>query len=76
MNIKATIGNSIKNDCNQIVKNFLLAEQNNCKIILPSDVTSRKKHEGQCTNKDLSQILNNDIILDIGPKTIIQFFQF
>ena len=67
-----TIGNSIKeNDCNQIVKEiFLLAEQNNCKIILPSDVAIGKNMEDNAQIKDLSQILNNDIILDIGPKTI------
>ena len=66
------IGNSIKeNDCNQIVKEiFLLAEQNNCKIILPSDVAIGKNMEDNAQIKDLSQILNNDIILDIGPKTI------
>ena len=65
------IGNSIKeNDCNQIVKEILLAEQNNCKIILPSDVAIGKNMEDNAQIKDLSQILNNDIILDIGPKTI------
>ena len=70
------IGNSIKeNDCNQIVKEiFLLAEQNNCKIILPSDVAIGKNMEDNAQIKDLSQILNNDIILDIGPKTIHSIF--
>ena len=66
------IGKSIKeNNCNQIInKIFLLADQNNCKIIFPSDVAVGKKMDDKAQIKDLSEIQNDDIILDIGPKTL------
>ena len=66
------IGNSIKeNNCDQIInKIFLLAEQNNCKIIFPSDVAVGKKMDDKAQVKNLSEIRNDDIILDIGPKTL------
>ena len=66
------IGKSKKEDnCNQIInKIFLLADQNNCKIIFPSDVAVGKKMDDKAQIKDLSEIRNDDIILDIGPKTL------
>ncbi len=66
------IGYSIKeNDYTQIIKEIIfLAEKNNCKIIFPTDVAVGKKLEDTAKIKDLSEIQNDDIILDIGPKTI------
>ncbi len=66
------IGNSIiENGCNPIIKEiFSLAEKNNCKITFPSDVAIGKKLEDLAKIKDLSEIQEDDIILDIGPKTI------
>ena len=66
------IGNSIKeNDYDPIIKEiFFLAEKNNCKIVFPTDVAVGKKLEDTAIIKDLSEIQNDDIILDIGPKTI------
>ncbi len=66
------IGNSIKeNDCDDIIKDiFSLADQNKCKIFFPSDVAVGKKLEDKAEFKNISDIQREDIILDIGPKTI------
>ena len=66
------IGNSIiENNCNNIVEEiFSLAKQNTCKIIFPKDVAVGKKLNDKAKIKDLSNILDDDIILDIGPETI------
>ena len=66
------IGNSIKEDgCNSTIDEiFLLANQNNCKIFFPSDVAVGKNKDDVAIIKNLSEIENDDIILDIGPKTI------
>ncbi len=66
------IGNSIKEDgCNSTIDEiFLLANQNNCKIFFPSDVAVGKNKDDVALIKNLSEIENDDIILDIGPKTI------
>ncbi len=66
------IGNSIvENDCNTIIDEiFSLSNQNNCQIIFPSDVAVGKKFEDMAQIKNLSEIQNEDMILDIGPKTI------
>ena len=66
------IGNSIKEDnCSQIIDSiFFLAKQSNCKIFFPSDVAVGKKREDKAKIKKINEIENDDIILDIGPKTI------
>ncbi len=66
------IGNSIKEDgCNSTIDEiFLLANQSNCKIFFPSDVAVGKNKDDVALIKNLSEIENDDIILDIGPKTI------
>ena len=66
------IGNSIiENNCNNIVEEiFSLAKQNTCEIIFPKDVAVGKKLNDKAKIKDLSNILDDDIILDIGPETI------
>ena len=67
-----SIGNSIiENNCNSIVEEiFLLAKKNKCKIIFPKDVAVGKKLNDKAKIKDLSNIEDDDLILDIGPKTI------
>lgn len=54
-----------------------IAEQNNCKIILPRDVLVAKdvNYKLGLVRNDLSSILDNDIILDIGPKTLDEIKQ-
>ena len=66
------IGNSIiENDCNNIIEEiFSLAEQSACEIIFPKDVAVGKKLNDKAKIKDLPNILDDDIILDIGPETI------
>ena len=66
------IGKSIKEkNCYQIVKEIIsLSEKNECKIIYPDDVLVSKNLNGVSKNKELDQILPDEMILDIGPKTI------
>jgi len=66
------IGNSIKEkDCFTIIEEiFSLEKKNECNLIFPSDVLVGKKLEDKAQPKNLSEIQNDDIILDIGPKTI------
>ena len=66
------VGNSIiENNCKILLKKFFsLAKQNTCKIIFPKDVAVGKKLDDKAKIKDLSDIQDEDIILDIGPKTI------
>ena len=67
-----SIGNSIiENNCNSIVEEiFLLAKKNKCEIIFPKDVAVGKKLNDKAKIKDLPDIEDDDLILDIGPKTI------
>ncbi len=66
------IGKSIKEkNCYQIIKEIIsLSEKNECKIIYPDDVLVSKNLNGTSKNKELDQILSDEMILDIGPKTI------
>ena len=66
------IGKSIcENDCESLIKEILEnSNKYNCKITCPLDVVVSKKLEGSGKNKDIKEINNDDIILDIGPKTI------
>lgn len=54
-----------------------VAAQNNCKIVLPKDVLVVKdvNYKLGLVRGDLSSILDNDIILDIGPKTLDEIRQ-
>ena len=66
------IGKSIKEkNCNQIIENiFKTAEINSCKIYFPEDVSVGKNLNDVSKIKNINEISNEDIILDIGPKTI------
>ena len=66
------IGNSInEQNCNEIIGEiFYLAEKNNCNIIFPTDVAVGKKLGDKSQIKELSELQDDDLILDIGPKTI------
>ena len=46
------------------------AEEHNCKILIPEDCMVGTDFEGAGKNKNLGEIQENEIILDIGPKTI------
>ncbi len=66
------IGKSIKEkNCNEIVAEIIsLSKKKECKLIYPDDVLVSKNLNGLSINKEINQILPDDMILDIGPKTI------
>jgi len=66
------IGKSIQeNNCNQIIEEiFLLSKKEGCKIIYPQDVTVGKDLKGSPKIKELNNVSKDELILDIGPKTI------
>ena len=69
---KNEIGKSLKEDNSEdIVKKILEeAKENKCKIIIPEDCLVSKSFEGEAVSKDIKSVEKDDIILDIGPKTI------
>ena len=66
------IGKSIKEDhCNNIIDDiFINAEKNYCKIYYPEDVRVGKNFDSRSEIKSLKDISKEDMILDIGPKTV------
>jgi len=66
------IGKSIQeNNCNKIIEEiFSLSKKENCKIIYPEDVIIGKDLNGSSEVKELDNVSKNELILDIGPKTI------
>ena len=68
------IGKSITEDnCEIIVEDiFKTAKDHSCSIIFPEDVATGKNLEDESNIKELNEITNDDLILDIGPKTIMK----
>ena len=66
------IGKSIQeNNCDKIIEEiFSLSKKENCKIIYPEDVSVGKDLNGSSEIKELNSISKDELILDIGPKTI------
>ena len=66
------IGKSLKEEnCEtEIDKIFKTAQNHSCLITCPEDVLVGKYMEDKSQIKELDEILNDDLILDIGPKTI------
>jgi phosphoglycerate kinase len=66
------IGKSIKEDnCKLIIDDiFKTAKTNSCSVIYPEDVVVGKNMNDQAQIKELNEVTNDDLILDIGPKTI------
>ena len=66
------VGKSLKEkNCGLIVNEIIsLSKKEKCKIIYPVDVIVSKDLNGSWTKKELNEILNDEMILDIGPKTI------
>jgi len=66
------VGKSIcENDCGTLIKEILEnSKKYNCKITCPVDVVVSKNLEDKGKNKDIKEIGDEEMILDIGPKTI------
>ena len=66
------IGKSIREDnCELIIDDiFKTSKKHSCSIVYPQDVKVGKSVEDKPQIKELKEIENDDLILDIGPKTI------
>ena len=66
------IGKSIKEEnCDAMIKEiFETSKNHSCTITLPEDVLIGKNINDNSTIKELDDIENDDLILDIGPKTV------
>jgi phosphoglycerate kinase len=69
---KYEIGKSLKEtNSDKVVKKILReAEVSKCKILIPEDCLVSKSFEGLAVSKDIKFVEEDDIILDVGPKTI------
>ena len=69
---KYEIGKSIyEKNCNEIIKRiFDNSKKYSCSITYPEDVIVGKEVEGKPIVKGLNQVNDDDMILDIGPKTV------
>ena len=67
-----SIGKSIKEkNCDLLVEEIIaLSKKEKCEIIYPDDVMVSKDLNGSSQKKELDEILPDEMILDIGPKTI------
>ena len=66
------IGKSLQeeNSSTIIEEIFLLSDKENCKLIYPKDIVVGKNLNGSPENKELNEVMPDEMILDIGPKTI------
>ena len=66
------VGKSLieKNTEERIENIYKKAEENNCEILIPEDCIVGTDFEGTGKNKNLDEIKDNEIILDIGLNTI------
>jgi phosphoglycerate kinase len=66
------IGKSLQEDSSDLIikEIFSLSQTENCKIIYPKDVVVGKSLNGTPQTKELNEILSDEMILDIGSKTI------
>ena len=75
-NIIKYMGNNIgkslyEENTNSIIREiFFLSKKENCKIIYPEDIVVSKDLNGSPINKESNQVMADEMILDIGPKTI------
>ena len=66
------VGKSLcENNCGDLINKILKnSKKFNCKITSPTDVMVSKNLEDIGKNKDINEIEEDEMILDIGPKTI------
>jgi len=69
---KYEIGKSLKekNSENVVGKILEEADANKCKILIPKDCLVSNSFEGKAVSKDIKSVERDEIILDIGPKTV------
>ena len=61
----------IEKNVEEIIENiYKKAQANNCEILIPQDCIVGKNFGGEGTNKNLDEIRDDEIILDIGINTI------
>ena len=67
-----SIGKSIHEvNCDKIIEEiFSISKKENCKIIYPEDVSVGKNLNGSSIIKEVNKVSEDELILDIGPKTI------
>ena len=68
------IGKSIKEgNCEKIINEIFETSKNySCEIIYPEDVLVGKNMNDKSQMKELNDIAYDDLILDIGPKTLVK----
>ena len=68
----SNIGKSIcENDCGTLIKEILEnSKKYNCKITIPEDAIVSNDLDGEGKEKNINEIKDNEMILDIGSKTI------
>ena len=66
------IGQSLQEENSDLIikEIFLLSEKKSCKIVYPEDIVVGKHLNGTPRIKKLNEISSDEMILDIGPKTI------
>ena len=66
------IGKSIQEDnCDKIIEEiFSLSKKRSCQIIYPEDVAVSRELNGSSKIKGLNDVSEDELILDIGPKSI------
>ena len=58
-------------NCAPIIEEIIsLSKKEKCEITYPEDVLVSKDLNGSCKKKELNEILDDEMILDIGQKTI------
>ena len=68
----SNIGKSIcENDCGSLIKDiFESSKKYNCEITIPKDAIVSTSLDGEGKEKNINEIKDNEMILDIGSKTI------
>ena len=71
------IGKSVfeKNQENLIENIIQESKKNNCSLVFPEDVITSKDYNSKGVTKNLNQINDDDLILDIGKKTLQSIFK-
>ena len=66
------IGKSLQEENSDLIikEIFSLSKKVNCKLVYPKDIVVGKELNGTPQIKELNEISSDEIILDIGPKTI------